>query len=159
MEEWHLKPFQESANNVFGMFQLSPQIGSPSKRETAFTGNEILTVIGVTGDLRGQVYLGMSTAAAMNIASVMMGGAAIAEFDAMAQSAVSELGNMICGNAAIALYSKEGLSLDITPPTLVAGSGMEVSAVKMNVVSIPIHLEGMDGMEMNLALEAGRNEG
>ncbi|WP_373229194.1 chemotaxis protein CheX [Cohnella sp.] len=149
----HINPFLESTRNVFGMFQMSVQIGSPSLQESPFSGKDILTMVGVTGVIRGQIYLGLSLASALKIASVMMGGAIVTEFDSMAQSAVSELSNMICGNA-LTVFSQEGIVLDITPPNLIVGQGMQVAAVKMGVLSVPIHLDGMDGVEMNIALES-----
>ncbi len=148
----YINPFLESTSNIFGMFQMSIKKGSPSLRESPFSGKEILTMVGVTGVIRGQIYMGMSMACALKIASVMMGGAAVTEFDSMAQSAVSELSNMICGNA-LTLFSTAGILLDITPPTLIVGHKIEVAAVKMNVLSVPIQLDDIDGMELNIALE------
>lgn len=153
MKAQHINPFLDSTSNVFGMFQMSIQIGSPSLKESPFSGKDIMTMVGVTGVIRGQIYLGMSQECALKIASVMMGGAVVTEFDAMAQSAVSELSNMICGNA-LTQFSQEGIVLDITPPTLIAGYKIEVAAMKMSVLSVPILLDGLDGLEMNIALES-----
>ncbi|MFC5471736.1 chemotaxis protein CheX, partial [Cohnella suwonensis] len=130
MKAQHINPFLESANSILGMFQLSPRTGSPSLRQTPFKGIEVLTVVGVTGQLRGQVYLGFSRNDALRIVSNMMGGASVAELDPMALSALSEIGNMICGNATIQL-SQNGVAIDITPPTVIIGSSVEVAAVKI----------------------------
>ena len=43
---------------------------------------------------------------ALKLVSAMMGGYAIAEMDEMGQSAISELGNMISGNASTILYNQ-----------------------------------------------------
>lgn len=59
---------------------------------------------------------------------------------------------MICGNA-ITRFSKEGILLDITPPTLILGNKIEVAAVKMRVLSIPVLIEGMEALDMNIVLE------
>ncbi|RUS42218.1 chemotaxis protein CheX [Cohnella sp. AR92] len=152
MTTQHIDPFLESASSILGMFQFAPQIGESTKQEKPLTGKEIITVIGVTGHLRGQVYTGMSTDDALRIVSGMMGGASVTEFDDMALSAISELANMICGNAAIHL-SQTGVTLDISPPTVITGSGIGVMASKMNMTSVPIHMDGMDGLEICLALE------
>jgi len=48
----------------------------------------------------------------------MMGGFQIDQLDEMSQSAISELGNMISGNATTLLYN-QGVKVDITPPRLV----------------------------------------
>lgn len=145
----YINPFLEAATYIIGQFQLSCTVGNSSLRETPFSGKEILTVVGMTGEIRGQVYLGIPMTSALKIVSMMMGGVGVSAFDSMAQSAITELSNMICGNAATR-FSKEGIFLDITPPTLIIGKGMEVSAVKMRVLSIPIHIEGIESLEMNL---------
>jgi chemotaxis protein CheX len=152
MKAQHINPFLESASNILGMFQFSSRCGSPSIRQTPFTGVEVLTIVGVTGQLRGQVYIGFSKTDALSIVSNMMGGAAVAELDAMAQSALSEIGNMICGNATIQL-SQNGVAIDITPPMMITGSSVEVAPVNLQMISVPILIEGMDGIELCLALE------
>jgi Predicted inhibitor of MCP methylation, homolog of CheC len=152
MTTQYIHPFLESASNILGMFQFSPRIGEAAEQAKPLDGKEVITVIGVTGHLRGQVYTGMSTADALRIVSGMMGGATVAEFDDMALSAISELANMICGNAAIQL-SQGGVALDISPPTIITGSGLGVAASRMKTVSVPIHMDGMDGLEICMALE------
>ncbi len=44
-------------------------------------------------------------------------GMPVTELDDMATSAISELGNMIMGNAAT-IFSTKGIVIDITPPTV-----------------------------------------
>ena len=152
MKIQYLDPFKESSYNIFQMFQINVQFGNHTLREASISGKEIMVVVGVTGAIRGQIYLGLSKEFALKVVSAMMGGAIVTELDSMAQSAVSELGNMICGNA-ITVFSKDGLSLDITPPTVIAGNGMQVTARKMSVLSVPVQLDGIDGMEISIALE------
>ncbi|WP_081413210.1 chemotaxis protein CheX [Aneurinibacillus terranovensis] len=152
MKLMYINPFLESTSYIFGQFQLSCQVGNPILQETPFSGKEILTVVGVTGEIRGQIDLGIPMASALKIVSKMMGGVDVPSFDSMAQSAICELSNMICGNA-ITRFSKEGILLDITPPTLILGNKMEVAAVKMRVLSIPVLIEGMESLEMNIVLE------
>jgi chemotaxis protein CheX len=91
------------------------EVGSPSLRDSLFSGKEILTVVGITGQIRGQMYLGISKRSTLKMISIMMGGASVSAFDAIAQSAISELSNMIAGNA-MTRFANEGISLDITPP-------------------------------------------
>ncbi len=47
-------------------------------------------------------------------------GMPVTELDDMAMSAISELGNMIMGNAAT-IFSTKGIVIDITPPTVCRG--------------------------------------
>ncbi|MGE5558398.1 MAG: chemotaxis protein CheX [Bacillota bacterium] len=99
---------------------------------------EVNAVIGITGDLQGQVLLGMSKDTAMKFASKMLMGQKIVEFDEVAKSTVNELANMITGNAAAGLGAS-GFSCRITPPTLFVGKDLLVSAQDTQFLVIPIN--------------------
>ena len=66
-----------------------------------------------------------------------MMGMEVAVFDDMAQSAISELTNMLTANASIE-FSKIGKNINISTPTLVTGKelGIKVSARKVLVVEM-----------------------
>jgi chemotaxis protein CheX len=148
----HINPFLKATTYVFGQFQLDCQVGSPSLKNSPFSGIDVLTVVGITGDIRGQMYLGGSMPSILHIVSAMMGGVPVSNLGLMEQSAVSELANMICGNA-MGFFSQEGISLDITPPTIIVGKQIEISAIKMRVLSIPITLNSNNQIEMNIVFE------
>lgn len=69
----------------------------------------------VVGDIQGTVALELSMETAKSIASAMMGGMVLPEMEEMARSAVSELGNMVTGNAT-GRIAEQGYKVDITPP-------------------------------------------
>jgi chemotaxis protein CheX len=148
----YINPFLKAASYVFEQFHLPCQIENPSIKGSPFSGLDVLTVVGITGDIRGQMYLGGSMSSILNIVSAMMGGAPVSSLGSLEQSAISELANMICGNA-MSFFSQEDISLDITPPTLIMGKQIEISAVKMRVLSIPIILNLNDHLEMNIVFE------
>jgi chemotaxis protein CheX len=148
----YINPFLKAASYVFEQFHLPCQIENPSIKGSPFSGLDVLTVVGITGDIRGQMYLGGSMSSILNIVSAMMGGAPVSSLGSLEQSAISELANMICGNA-MSFFSQEDISLDITPPTLIMGKQIEISAVKMRVLSIPIILNSNDQLQMNIVFE------
>ncbi|WP_115994492.1 chemotaxis protein CheX [Cohnella lupini] len=152
MKAVYINSFVKAATHVFEQFQLPCRVGSPSIKSSPFSGLEVLTLVGITGDIRGQMYLGGSITSLLQIVSSMMGGATVTSLGALEQSAISELANMICGNA-MSHFSQEGITLDITPPTVIVGTQMEISAVKMTVLSIPITLNTSDVLEMNIVFE------
>lgn len=150
MKAIYINPFLKATLYVFGQFQLPCLVGNPSIKGSPFSEKEILTVVGITGDIRGQMYFGLPLDSAKRIVSAMMGGIHLSTLDALGQSAISELSNMICGNA-MTLFAKEGVSLDITPPSLIMGNQIEVSADKMRVLSIPLIITGFEEeLEMNI---------
>jgi chemotaxis protein CheX len=148
----YINPFLKAADHVFEQFQLSCSVGSPTFKNSPFAGVDVITVVGITGDIRGQMYLGGTIASVLKIVSSMMGGAKVAALGTLEQSAVSELANMICGNA-MSFFSQDGISLDITPPLLIMGKEVEIAAGKMRVLSIPIILNSNIEIEMNIVFE------
>jgi chemotaxis protein CheX len=80
----------------------------------------VVCIVGILGDLSGNVFFSMSEEGAKGIASAMMGGMEVSEFDELAQSAISELSNMLAANACIGL-AEQGLHTDISTPTLMQG--------------------------------------
>lgn len=80
----------------------------------------VVCIVGILGDLSGNVIFSMSEAEAKGIASAMMGGMEVPEFDELTQSAISELSNMLAANACIGL-TELGLHTDISTPTLMQG--------------------------------------
>lgn len=80
----------------------------------------VVVIIGMTGDFHGNVYFTMHEDCAKKVASSMMGGMEVLQFDEMVQSAVSELSNMLAATACTDLSAK-GVNADISTPTLIHG--------------------------------------
>lgn len=121
MSKEYIKAFSEAVSNIlsqFGMAEISlKEIQGCGKNIDA---SGVVCIVGVFGDLTGNVIFSMTEEGAKGIASCMMGGMEIDAFDELAQSAISELGNMLAANACIGL-SDMGLEADISTPTLMQG--------------------------------------
>ena len=116
----HINPFLMAAKKVFqDMCFVQVQIQKPGLKEANFGKGTWVIIIGVTGEMKGQVLLAMSEEDACSIASKMC-MMEVKEIDDFAASALSELGNMIMGNAST-VFSSNGVGIDITPPTLSHG--------------------------------------
>lgn len=122
-------------NPILSAFaEIIPQIGFQSieKKNISLVGSNfnydgVLINLSVVGSLKGVVLIGMDLESAKRFASIMMMGMEVTEFDSLAQSAVSEMGNMVCANACTQ-YTKIGINgLDISPPTLLIGQGGQVT--------------------------------
>lgn len=130
-----------------------PQIGfqSVERKNLSLSGNSIknsgiLINIALVGQFKGVIMIGMDLSSAKQCASKMMMGMEVPEFDEMAQSAVSEMANMVCASACTR-YSNKGITgLDISPPTLLIGSSEarqpvpETITVNFAVDDIPVNL-------------------
>lgn len=102
----------------------------------------VVCIVGVIGDLAGNVIFSMTEDTAKRIASYMMGGMEVVEFDEISQSAISELSNMLAANACIGL-SEMDLTVDISTPTLINGVFTVCSSFE-NVISLQMKVDELD---------------
>lgn len=150
----YINPFIEASKNVIRDFcGIDARIGKPYLTQASFEGNTILIIVGITGELRGQVIISMETSIACDLASHMMMGMPVPELNDMAKSAVSELGNMIMGNSAT-LISKTGVVIDITPPSVCLGNNMMISVSDSKTICVPLHYDSDDKtISLNVAIK------
>lgn len=125
--------------------------GEIYSKRSPFNTDDVIIVIGVTGDVKGQVMFTVSKLTALKVVSAMMGGAGVNDFDDMSRSAICELANMIMGNSAMLLYNK-GLKIDITPPSFVTGQHIQISSDKIVTICIPFVFTEGQVMEMCISL-------
>lgn len=118
----HVNTFLKSASSVLqNCCMLSDiEIGKPYMKDASFSDNDWVIIIGLTGELKGQVLICFNLESVLDIASKMC-MTPIAQMDDLSCSAICELGNMILGNAAT-LFASDGIGIDITPPTLSHGN-------------------------------------
>lgn len=144
MDVKHINPVIESFVNI--MPQLG--LGDVSKEGVSLKGNFIespgvVIIIGLIGDVKGNIIYGISMDDAKKIASTMMMGMPVDELNEMAQSAISELVNMLTANVATN-FSRDNINVDISTPTLIQGnftanaSTDKVICVTMNVNELKI---------------------
>lgn len=147
----YINPFLVSASSVLqsmcGM-QLTP--GKPYVRDSKFDNNSVAICIGVTGQIGGQVLLAFHNEFACEIASKMC-MMPIETLDEISLSALCELGNMILGNAATVLSTKN-IIIDITPPTVIQGIFHMESTYAKNIC-IPLTYEGNKTIEVDISLK------
>lgn len=147
-----INPFLTSAVSVLEtVTQINSNIGKPSVKATDFTADSVLIVLGVTGELKGHVIFELKEDVAKLIASKMMMGYEVPTLDEMALSAISELGNIIMGNAATALSNNKRM-IDITPPTIARGN---VSFLQKNInICVPLLSSEKVLLNINISVEA-----
>jgi len=149
-----INPFISAAQSVLkDMAQMSTKMGSPYLKSPEYEGDMITIIIGITGEMKGQVILSLKKEVACQIASQMMMGMPVPELNDMAKSAVSELSNMILGNAAT-IFSTKGISVDITPPNVVMGSNLSFTVSDAKTICVPLNAEdGVTLIELNIAMK------
>ncbi|MGI5920905.1 MAG: chemotaxis protein CheX [Syntrophomonadaceae bacterium] len=152
MNVQYVNPFISGLLNVSGMLGLGElSRGGIKKREKLVTDQEVNIIIGLAGGLEGNVVLSMHESTACTIASIMMGGMPVNQFDLIPRSALCELTNMVAGNSVSSL-EQLGVRVSITPPTLIHGTNL-VSMISQ-VETLVIQFEGnMGNIELNIAIE------
>jgi chemotaxis protein CheX len=146
-----INPFLQAATEV-----LESELGSPPRRgaiglqRSAYTSNEVTAVVAVTGEVAGMVLFAMNEKTAKGIVSRMM-GQDFPDFDALAQSGIAELGNVITGRAAM-LLSEAGFPSDLAPPMLLVGKGTMISTLDVQRIVVPIETE-FGEIEVQVALK------
>lgn len=152
MKAEYINPFIEASQSVIKMLSgKDVTVGKPFLKSSPYFFNNIIIVIGVVGEVKGQIYFEMAVETAKNVASSMMGGMAVDELDELSKSAISELGNMIMGNAGAVFYNNK-ITIDITPPTLLAGD-IEMSN-KMPTIVIPLIIDDLGTINVNINAKA-----
>ena len=150
MDVKHINPVIESVTTI--MTQLG--FAQVSKKGISLKGKNIkspgvVIVIGLIGDVKGNIIYGLSIDDAKKVASQMMMGMPVDDFNEMAQSAISELVNMLTANVATN-YSKNGINVDISTPTLVQGEFI-ANASTDKVICIEMNVNEID-LQVNISL-------
>lgn len=149
MKVEYINPFIEGARSVIEMLcNTEAKLGKVGLRTSPFYVSQVIIMIGVVGKIAGQVCFELSVDTAKKIASAMMGGMPVNEFDEISKSAVAEMGNMIMGTTSTIL-DNEGININITPPSLLTGEKVEISN-KVPTIVVPMELEGFGPMAINL---------
>ena len=152
MDVRHINPFIESIQTVM------PQIGfcevkqgnlSAKNQEIFCSG--VIMIVGIVGMIKGNVVYCMSHEDAKKIAATMMMEPSIDELDEMAKSALSELSNMLTANAAT-IFSDNGISIDISTPTLLYGENVSVTMSSSQVLCIQVFSDEIP-IEVNISFE------
>jgi chemotaxis protein CheX len=112
----------------------------------------VTVIIGMTKGIRGNVAYNMTEATAMAIASTMMGGMPLTQFDDLPQSAISELVNMVTANAAIR-FEQMDMQVDISPPSMVVGADFRARLLQEKFLVIEMLADG-HLIQLNLGLES-----
>lgn len=138
-----INPFLISVSSVL------PQLGfqniekkSIELRNKKISVDGVIIIIGVVGELKGNIAYSMDMEGAKKIASTMMMGMPVESLDDMAKSAISELSNMLTANASINL-ANEDISVDISVPTLMYGDSIEVNMNEDQIICIHFDVDGI----------------
>src|SRR6056297_2424081 len=134
----YINPFVEAAFNVLREV-LSEEVkrGELYLKSTSQPVLGVAVIVGLTGDVEGRVLFDMKKSVALAIAS-QMNGEELQAMDDLAKATISELANMITGQAVTKLHEL-GFKFDLTPPAIITGENMEVSNSGVEALIVPVN--------------------
>ncbi|MFD0872228.1 CheY-P phosphatase CheX [Chlamydia abortus] len=151
MKAEYINSFLESATSVIEQLtQVRPTRGQHGLKEIEMLDNYVWIQIGLTGQMDGNVMFGLHEGVALKLVSAMMGGFSMTELDDIGRSAISELGNMISGNASTILYN-QGLNVDITPPRIILPASAKIWTPRQ-VISVPLMMDGIGELDIQMVV-------
>ena len=152
MDVKYINPFVAASKKVLEqLIGFEPDVEAPRLMENTISGNDIVVMVGLTGEIKGQVMFTMEESTAIKMVRKMTYNDAVNELDFIGQSAVSEIANMISGSTGMIMY-ETGITIDITPPSLCRGEGLMISS-KNKFVTVPLDLNEIGKIYMNISFE------
>ena len=153
MNQEYVNPFLSPAKLVWEReLGLPLEISSVSAVSHKFPTEDISAVIGVSGELLGNIPYGFSQTTPRGIIDIMAG--TDFELDSeMALFALGELANTITGNAATKL-SGNGFACNIASPVLIQSSGTEISTLGRPQLLVVFNCEAGD-LNVRVSLPEG----
>ena len=152
MDVKYINPFIESFNFVMPELGFADvKMGTLGVKGKNITGSGVIIILGVVGAIRGNAVYMIDMESAKKIASVMMMGAPVDEFDDMASSAISELTNMLTANAATA-FSNNGILIDISTPSMLQGEDISINLNSDPVICVQLLADDIP-VEIDISFE------
>ncbi|MCX7747658.1 MAG: chemotaxis protein CheX [Clostridia bacterium] len=152
MDVKYINPFLEAVKIILGEFGIQDiRRGNIVKKESMHVDMDITSVIGLIGDVRGNIAYSLSQETAKAITSAMMMGMPVTQMDALARSAIGELTNMITGRA-LGILNSTNLFIDITPPSIIFGNDIYFIISSVQTITVDM-LTPMGKIEINIGLE------
>lgn len=150
----YINPFVEAAYNVLSeVLAVEVRRGELYLKSTATPMLGVAAIVGLAGDVEGRVLFDMKLETSIKIASAMLATMEmepVTELNDMARATITELANMITGQAVTKLHNL-GFKFDLTPPALFKGENMEVSDPDFEALIVPMELP-MGKIEINVAV-------
>lgn len=150
MKAEHVNPFIVSAMDVLQTLGFRVERDGLRLHTSPVSGHEVNVAIGITGDIQGQVIVGMAQATALAVARGMI-PYEVPEFNELAKSSIQELTNMLGGNASSAL-GQLGLKTNLSVPSMFLGKEVMISTGSSQNVVVPFRLRSPQGQDGRMDL-------
>ncbi len=122
----YVNPFLESVYHFYStMMSCKVRRGAPGLSDGSKRPREVMTLIGLSGPVRGTVALSFPIETALAMAGKLL-MTEMPEFDETVSDAISEIVNIVAGGAKAKISEHVGSTLDLTLPTIIHGDEYRV---------------------------------
>lgn len=151
----YVDPFVSTAMRVLaGALRTPVQRGDVSLTPDGRISGDVAIVVRILGDPEGNIILTMNTETALGACSALI-GAECGSLTPLGMDALSELANMITGNAVSALNDL-GFDFTVLPPLVIDNASTDGNMARIEALRIP--LQTLCGeVIVNVALGAEQN--
>lgn len=148
-----VNPFLGAAFDVFKqMFGCELKKGQIGLKSNPTADNEVAIIIGISGkNHTGVVVYSMKLYTAKKIVMKLDPDNDLSEKDEAFSDALGEIANMISGNA-MSDFSKRGISLAITTPSVIVGDAFEMHLLDQSTLSTSM-TSPFGKLEINVAIK------
>ncbi len=149
-----IQPFINAADAVLAQtLACNTRVGDLSMEEEAYRRHGMAALVAVSGDIEGRVIFDLETSTAATFATALS-GMPVDETDSMVRETVSELANLVIGNAITSL-NDQGFRFKIHPPEVhSADEGLKSSE---DTEALVMYFETSAGIVyMNIAMRYNR---
>lgn len=150
----YINPFVESGFNVLReVLNVEVKRGELYLKSTSMPVLGVAAIVGLAGDVEGRVLFDMTRETAIAVSSAMLQGMdmePVTELNDMGKATITELANMITGQAVTKLHNL-GFKFDLTPPAIFTGDNMEVTDPDFEALIVPMEMP-QGKIEINVAV-------
>lgn len=134
------------------MIKVKPETVSKGEEKSPIKAEEVAIIIGLAGQISGQIIYCLSEETVFNITSKMI-RQATNELDELTISAITEFINVLSGNATIELVEAGSKKLGMSPPSIIMGRGMRISTKIEPINIFKLNYEEIGEMTVYIALK------
>jgi len=151
-----IEPFLNSAREITRqMTKLNISWAEESfEEENEVFINGVVSIITFAGKIKGRFLLGIDADTALDMARDITGESVESLKDQMALAVISEMNNIIAGDAITFLNNKLNLGLRLAPPVVMSGKDLIIAIPKLKSYSTKGYV-GSGNITVNIAFEGG----
>lgn len=154
-----VNPFVEAGIKVFKeLTNIDVRRGHLSTRVTPAPTYEVSIIMGIYGNLTGQVVYSMQKKVAVRLVQKILGDVSPAQLKELFLDTLGEVANMITGNAMAKLNKRKDYVLKITTPAVITGHQMSVKLVPNPTIVLGMYTP-YGQIEITIALEERKTAG